>query len=121
MLDALIALAVLAGNTIVTAATTDAWEAARGKVARWFGRGEAKKEELAATRLDQTRQQLQSATGQELEQARADLAKVWQLRIADLLEEEPGAEAELRLLIDEAVIHGNVAPPDPTQPGPATS
>jgi hypothetical protein len=101
MLEALIALAGLAGNTVVAAATTDAWEAARRKFAQLLGRGDAKKEELAGKRLEETRQQLERASGQELEKAQADLEKVWQLRLQDLLEEDPGAEAELRALVEE--------------------
>ena len=101
MLEALIALAALAGNTVVTAATTDAWEAARRKFARMLGRGDAKKEQLADKRLEETRQQLASVSGQELERARADLVKAWQVRLADLLEEDPGIEAELRALVEE--------------------
>ena len=101
MLEALIALAALAGNTVVTAATTDAWEAARRKFARMLGRGDAKKEQLADKRLEETRQQLASVSGQELEKARADLAQAWQVRMADLLEEDPGVEAELRALVEE--------------------
>ena len=90
------ALAALAGNTIVAAATTDAWEAARRKFARLLGRGDPKKEQQAENRLEETRQQLEGVSGPELGQAQADLAKVWQVRIADLLEEDPGVEAELR-------------------------
>jgi hypothetical protein len=101
MLEALIALAALAGNTVVAAATTDAWEAARRKFARLLGRGDAKKEQLADKRLEETRQQLDGVTGQKLEKAQADLAKAWQVRMADLLEEDPGAEAELRSLVEE--------------------
>ena len=101
MLEALIALAALAGNTVVTAATTDAWEAARRKFARLLGRGDAKKEQLADKRLEETRRQLAGVSGQELEKARADLAKAWQVRMADLLEEDPGVEAELRALVEE--------------------
>jgi hypothetical protein len=89
MLEALIALAALAGNTVVAAATTDAWEAGRRKFARLLGRGDPKKEQLAGKRLDQTRQQLGRVSGQELEKAQADLGKVWQVRMADLLEEDP--------------------------------
>jgi hypothetical protein len=155
MLEALIALAALAGNTIVTAATTDAWEAARRKFARLLGRGDSKKEQLADKRLEETRQQLAGMTGEELEQAQVELARAWQVRMADLLEEDPGVEPELRAVIDEVraqlpaevvsatnhsvaagrdvnisasqgglaagVIHGDVAPPGPTRPGPAGS
>jgi hypothetical protein len=40
---ALIALAALAGNTVVTAAVTDAWESARKGFARLLGRGDPAK------------------------------------------------------------------------------
>jgi hypothetical protein len=98
MLEALIALA---GNTVVAAATTDLWEAARRKFARLLGRGDPKKEQLADKRLEETRQQLEGVSGRELEQAQADLARSWQVRLADLLEEDPGIEAELRAVVEE--------------------
>jgi hypothetical protein len=98
MLEALIALA---GNTVVAAATTDAWEAARRKFAQLLGRGDPKKEQLAEARLAETRQQLAGISGQELEKARADLEQVWQLRMKDLLEEDPEVEAGLRSLVEE--------------------
>jgi len=146
--ESLMALAALAGNTVVAAATTDAWEAARRGFARLLGRGDPKQEQLAEQRLEETRQQL---TGADSEQARAALAERWAGRLADLLEEAPGVEADLRALVQEiqaalpasavsaadhsaaagrdmnieasgggiaaAVIHGNVAPPGPTDPG----
>jgi hypothetical protein len=101
MLEALIALAALAGNTVVTAATTDAWEAVRHKLAKLIGRGDAKKEQLADKRLVETRQQLEALSGQELEKARADLGKIWQVRMADLLEEDPDLADGLRALVKE--------------------
>jgi len=153
MLEALIALAALAGNTVVAAATTDAWEVARRKFARLLDRGDPKKEQLAEKRLEETRQQLEVVSGQELAQVQADLARAWQVRLTDLLEENPGVEAELRAVVEEiraqlpagavaasdhavaagrdvhisasqggvaaGVIHGDVAPPGPTWPGPA--
>jgi hypothetical protein len=151
----LIALAALAGNTVVAAAVTDAWEAAKGKFARLLGRGDPGRAKLAGQRLAETHDQLTAASGTELERARAVLAERWAGRLADLLEEDPGAEADLRTVIQEVqavlpagmvsaadhavaagrdvnvsatsggvaagVIHGNVAPPNPTQPGPAGS
>ena len=155
MLEALIALAALAGNTVVAAATTDAWEACRRGFARLLGRGDAKKAELAEQRLAETRRQLTTAAGADLERARAALEAQWTTRLTDLLEEDPGVEAELRSLVEEiraqlpatavsaadhavaagrdmnisasgsgvaaGVIHGDVAPPGPTRPGPANS
>jgi hypothetical protein len=95
----LAALTTLAGNTLVAAASTDAWEAVRREFARVLGRGDPKKEQLAEMRLEETRQQLEGVNGEELEKAQANLARVWRVRLADLLEEDPGAEAELRAVV----------------------
>ena len=99
--EALMALATLAGNTVVTAAVTDAWEAARKGFARLLGRGDPEKTKLAERRLEETREQLTEATGADLEQARAALQAQWVTRLADLLEEDPGVEADLRALVQE--------------------
>ena len=151
--DALMALAALAGNTVVTAAVTDGWEAARKGFARLLGRGDPGKTKLAERRLAETRDQLTAAAGADLDRIRTALEAQWVTRIADLLEDDPGAEADLRALVDEiqaqlppgavsaadhlvaagrdvnitasrggtaaGVIHGDVAPPNPTPPGPA--
>ena len=99
--ETLTALAALAGNTVVAAATTDAWEAARRGFARLLGRGDPKQEHMAEQRLAETRVQLTGADGADLEQARAALAQRWAGRLADLLEEYPDAEADLRALVQE--------------------
>jgi hypothetical protein len=146
-------LVALAGNTLVAAAVTDAWETARHRFARLFGQG--KPDPSTQRRLEATRSRLESAAAADADQVRADLAGQWALRLADLLEENPGAEAELRALVEEVramvpagavsaaghsvaagrdvivradsgsvaagVIHGNVARPGPTGPGPVSS
>jgi hypothetical protein len=98
---ALIALAALAGNTVVTAAVTDAWESARKGFARLLGRGDPAKTKLAEERLAETHDQLTQATGAEMESARAALEAQWVTRMRDLLEEDPGVEADLRTLVEE--------------------
>jgi hypothetical protein len=139
-------LVALAGNALVTAAMTDAWEDVRHKVARLFGRGQANPK--IEQRLDATWATLEAAAAStELQAVRSDQAARWSGRLSDLLEDFPDAEAELRALIEEIqargpapahhsamagrdmlaladrgsvaanVIHGNVAP-DPQQPGP---
>jgi hypothetical protein len=152
--EALMALAALAGNTVVAAASTDAWEAARRGFARLLGRGNPDRTRVAEQRLAETHEQLTRTVGVDLEAARSALEAQWVTRLADLLEEDPGVEADLRTLVQEiqaalpagmvsaadhavaaggdvnitasgggvaaAVIHGNVAPPDPTVPGPVT-
>ena len=98
---ALLALAALAGNTVVTAAVTDAWESARKGFARLLGRGDRAKAKLAEERLDETHDQLTAATGADLEQTRAVLEAQWVTRMRDLLEEDPGVEGDLRSLVQE--------------------
>jgi hypothetical protein len=95
------ALAALAGNTVVAAATTDAWEACRRGFARLLGRGDVKKAELAEQRLAETHKQLATAAGADLERARGAQEAQWTTRLTDLLEEDPGVEAELRSLVEE--------------------
>jgi hypothetical protein len=152
--DALVALAQFAGQTVAAAAITDVWELVRGRLARLLGRGNTRKTEAAERWLAQTREQLTAANpGTDLEQVRGAQAQRWAGRFADLLDEDPAVEAELRALVEDVVtqlpagavsaaghsmaagrdvnvtasgggiaagvIHGNVAPPDPTLPGPA--
>jgi hypothetical protein len=95
------ALAALAGNTVVAAATTDAWEAARRGFARLLGRGDPGRTKMAERRLVETREQLTGVEGKDLEHARAALAQRWAGRMADLLEEHPDAETDLRVLVEQ--------------------
>ena len=149
--ETLMALAALAGNTVVAAATTDAWEAARRRFARLLGRGDPDRTSWRSGGWTRHASSSPGRPGADLEQARAVLAEQWAGRLADLLEEDPGAEADLRALVQEiqaalpagmvsaadhavaagrdvnisasgggvaaGVIHGNVAPPNPTYAG----
>ena len=96
--EGLASLASLAGQTVVKAATTDTWDAAKRGIARLLGRGDPKQEQLAERRLEETRGQLAGMEGTDLEQARSSLAAQWATRLADLLDVNPGAEADLRAL-----------------------
>jgi hypothetical protein len=99
--DDLVALAALAGNTVVAAAATDAWETARDWIGRLFGRGGPAQAEQAQEWLVETRSQLVAVTGAELEQSQVALARGWSDRLASLLEEDPEAEADLRALVGQ--------------------
>jgi hypothetical protein len=79
-------LVALAGNTLVAAAVTDAWETARHGFDRLFGRG--KPDPATERRLEATRGQLVAAAPADLERVQADLASQWALRLSDLLEED---------------------------------
>jgi hypothetical protein len=74
----------------------------RGRFARLLGRGDVRKAEVAERWLAQTREQLAAAApGEELERVRVAQAERWAGRFADLLDEDPGIEAELRALAEE--------------------
>jgi len=98
LVEGLMALAALAGRTVVAAASTDAWGACKRGFSRLLGRGDPKEEQLAEQRLEATRQQLAEADS---DQAREALAERWTGRLEDLLEANPAAEAELRALVRE--------------------
>jgi hypothetical protein len=99
------ALAALAGNALVTAAVTDAWDDARHKIACWFGRG--KPDPGIGRRLDATRQRLAAVPVADRPRVQASEAAAWQVRFADLVADYPDSAEELRALVGE--IDGNVA------------
>ena len=93
------ALAALAGNTIVAAAVTDAFDGVRAQVARIFGRGEP--DRRIQRRLEETRRQLAAAAPEVQVRAQEAQARQWGTRLADLLADHPEAAAELQELIAE--------------------
>ena len=109
-------LLLLAGKTIVAAVATDAWDLCKRGFARLLGRGDPNKEQLTGQKLEETRQQL---TGTDSDQTRAAQAVAWQTRLEDLLEENPGAEAELRALVPrgQTVRGGGVRGRSRSRPG----
>lgn len=93
------ALAALAGNTVVAAAVTDAFEGVRAQVARLFGRG--KPDPSIEQRLEMTRAVVSSAAGADGESVRAALRAQWRAWFTELLDACPGTAAELASLIAE--------------------
>jgi hypothetical protein len=86
---------------VAAAAVSDVWESAKGKFARLLGCGDARKTEVAERWLAETRDQLAAVEAADLGRARAALARRWEGRFADLLDEDPGAEAGLRAVVGE--------------------
>jgi len=107
--ESLLTLAALAGRTVVDAAVSDGWDTAERGYAQLLGRGDADQAQLAERWLEETHKQLADGGGADMEMIRTALAGRWAGRCADLLEENPGAEAELRALVQEiqAALHAS--------------
>ena len=97
-----LALAALAGRVVVDAAATDGWETAERGYATVLGRGDATQTRLAERWLAETRQQLTDQAGAgNTELLRTALAVRWAGRLADLLKDNPNAEAALQALVQD--------------------
>lgn len=88
-------LAARASATLVSAAVTDAWAAARSGIARLFGRGDAGKEKAAEDRLDNTANVLSQGDPSAHEATLRAQAAEWTTRLSDLLEEHPELREDL--------------------------
>jgi tetratricopeptide repeat protein len=114
--ESLLTLAALAGQMVVDAAASDEWEPAERGYAELLGRGNAKQ---AKRWLEETREQLSGLDGAGTEMVRMALAGRWAGRWADLLEENPDTEDELRALVEQSPA---ARPGDqPSAPDPAAS
>ncbi|MFJ3923994.1 hypothetical protein [Streptomyces sp. NPDC090022] len=110
--EAMTALAAAGGAAVVQAAGNDAWYGLRGRLARWFGRGDAERERGELERLDRSAADLATADDTDsgtAERVRTRQEAVWQTRIEAVLEDmgddeqRARAAAELRHLLEEAV------------------
>ncbi|WP_331720511.1 hypothetical protein OG851_42855 (plasmid) [Streptomyces sp. NBC_00161] len=111
--EALESLAAAGGTAVVTSAGTDAWSGFRKAIARWFGRGDAQREQAELERLDQTATTLQATDRAQAERARISQEASWQARIEAMLEnldevERDQAADQLRALLTEHVPQGRV-------------
>ncbi|MFD7027314.1 hypothetical protein ACFWAR_04675 [Streptomyces sp. NPDC059917] len=93
-------LASTGALALVNAVATDAWQTARAGFTRLLGRGEAERERLVATRIDEAATQLEQVGADDQERVREALLLVWRTRFADLLEERPDAIGELQALVE---------------------
>jgi hypothetical protein len=94
MTEALTALAAAGGTAVVQAAGKDAWAGFRGRVAKWFGRGDIGREQVTLERLDRTAAALAAARPGEVERVRAGQEASWQTMFELLLESLDGEEQQ---------------------------
>ena len=92
--EALTALAAAGGTAVVQAAGKDAWAGFRARVAKWFARGDAEREQVALERLDRTAAALEAAGPGEVERVRAGQEASWQTMFEILLEGLDGEEQQ---------------------------
>lgn len=97
--EALAALAAAAGTGLVTAMVTDGWQEAKAQVARLLGRGIPQEEDRQRDRLERARQELVTAAADQVERVRREQDGAWRTRFADLLEDDPEAEGQVRELV----------------------
>jgi len=98
MPDAVRALAMQGATTIVAAFATSAYQTAHSGVLRLFRRGGEKGQAAVAAELDGHAALV--ARADDADVARHGLAAAWQVRLADLLRQDPDAQQELRALVD---------------------
>lgn len=94
-------LASSGASALVSAAATDAWAAARAGFLKLFARGNPQRECIAANRLDEVAVQVESVDEECRDEVREALTHVWRVRLSDLLEEEPDAAEQVRVLVDQ--------------------
>jgi hypothetical protein len=89
-------LAGLAGQAVVLAVGTEAWDHMRDQVSRLFGQGQPDSQtELA---LDETRRRLAEASQANVVWLRMELADQWRARFVQLLADYPQVEVDLYAL-----------------------
>jgi hypothetical protein len=103
--EELLALAAAAGAAVAQGIGTDAWVGLRAGLGRWFGRGDAQREQGVLAELDSTAAAVVE-TGTVGEEARTRHEVVWRDRVRALLEDLDDAEREpaacaLRELVGE--------------------
>jgi hypothetical protein len=99
--ESLLTLATLAGRMVVATTSSGGQLLAEHEYVQLLGRGDPEQIELAERWLKETREQLSGGAGTNTELIRTVLAGRWAARWADLLEENPAAEPELRALVRE--------------------
>lgn len=95
----LASLATSGATTLIGLMVSETWSQARERVARFFARGAD--EEAVDEELRLSEQELVAARASDDELAVADIEAGWRLRLRRVLQADPGAAEELRLLLAE--------------------
>jgi hypothetical protein len=92
------------GAALVSAMATDTWEQARTVVAALWRRVRPPEDaEMVTSDLEALRERMVIARQHDRADVEDALAVVWQGRVQELLLDDPGLAAELRLILDETL------------------
>ncbi|MEO3977145.1 hypothetical protein [Streptomyces sp. CAU 1734] len=105
----LVALAAAGATALVQQMVTEGWQSARAGVVRFFARGAADPDGVAAE-LESARAELVEAHRARDEAAAADVLAEWRARMRRALAADPRAAAELRALLAEVAPGEDAAP-----------
>ena len=97
----LLKLATAGGQALVGVMVTQAWTAARDRIARMLAGNQPEAQERHLARLDRDRAQLIEVDGPDRQTLATTLTAQWGGRLQDFLEENPDAIGEMRLLLSE--------------------
>ncbi|MFL4950808.1 hypothetical protein ACJ6WE_26480 [Streptomyces sp. MMS24-I31] len=103
-------LAQSAGVTLVTLMTTDAWHRTRDGITQLWRRMQPHRAEAVAAELEATREDALAAGEADDQETLSELHLEWQGRLRRLLAAQPGAAAELRILLGELEPQGATGP-----------
>lgn len=99
MIEELQDLALSGATTLVGAMATDAWQAARNKLAELVGRRDPAQEPKLKSQLDSSAELIAGAAN--AEQARQALVPMWHMQLEQLLQHDHSIADDLRRLIDD--------------------
>ena len=96
-------LMVTAATALVTAMTTDAWQKARAAAVALWQRARPDQAEAVADDLGELREQAVAAKQSGDADAERELADSWQVRLRQLLRDDPALAGELKRVLDEVL------------------
>lgn len=96
-------IAMAAGTALVSAMATDSWQQVRTAFAAWWSQVRPDQEEAVAEALTESQSQLMAARRAQDVDTERILANSWQLRLQQLLRDDPTFADELRGLLDEVI------------------
>ncbi|WP_214415489.1 hypothetical protein [Sphaerisporangium fuscum] len=94
-------IVVAAATALVGAMATDAWQQTRTAMVDWWRKVRREQAETVHTELESTQVQVLAARERGDADTEQALAGIWQLRLQQMLDEDPAIGPQLQRLLDE--------------------